>query len=113
MYILGCADGSYYTGSTRNLWRRVWQHQNGFGANHTRKHGPVELLYYEEYRHVAQAYKREKQIQKWTRNKKRALIEGRLDDLHELAKCTNKTSATYGSATFDSAPFDSAQVAED
>ncbi len=34
MYILECADGSFYTGSTKDLPRRLWQHQNGLGANH-------------------------------------------------------------------------------
>jgi putative endonuclease len=41
MYILECADGSYYTGSTNNLERRLQQHQNGEGANYTKKHLPV------------------------------------------------------------------------
>ena len=49
MYILLCADGSYYTGSTTDLERRLEQHQNGEGANHTKKRLPVSLLYYEEY----------------------------------------------------------------
>ena len=49
MYILLCADGSYYTGSTIDLERRLEQHQNGEGANHTKKYLPVSLLYYEEY----------------------------------------------------------------
>ncbi len=41
MYILLCADGSYYTGSTTDLERRLEQHQNGEGANHTKKRLPV------------------------------------------------------------------------
>ncbi len=43
MYILLCADGSYYTGSTIDLDLRVEQHQLGKGANHTRKHLSVTL----------------------------------------------------------------------
>jgi len=43
MYILECCDGSFYVGSTKNLPRRLWQHQNGFGANHTRKRLPFWL----------------------------------------------------------------------
>ena len=43
MYILECADGSFYTGSTKDLARRLWQHQNGQGANHTIKRLPVKL----------------------------------------------------------------------
>jgi putative endonuclease len=44
MYILECADGSYYTGSTIDLEQRLWQHQNGLGANHTAKRLPVKML---------------------------------------------------------------------
>ncbi len=85
MYILECANGSYYTGSTRNLNRRVKQHQSGIGANHTRKFGPVRLIYYEEYPRIDYAFYREKQIQGWSRAKKEALINGRLESLSALS----------------------------
>ena len=49
MYILECADGSYYTGSTNNLELRLHQHQSGEGANHTKKWLPVKLVYYKEF----------------------------------------------------------------
>jgi putative endonuclease len=86
MYILECYDGSFYTGSTKDLQSRLIQHQNGQGANHTRKRLPVKLVYTEAYPIVKFAFNREKQVQGWNRNKKLALIEGRLDDLPELAK---------------------------
>ncbi|MDD2634096.1 MAG: GIY-YIG nuclease family protein [Bacteroidales bacterium] len=86
MYILECADGSFYTGSTKDLDRRIAQHQAGEGANHTSKHLPVELVYYEEYSRIDWAFKREKQVQGWNRKKKIALIEGNVDDLPKLAK---------------------------
>lgn len=76
MYILECADGSYYTGSTLNLEKRLWEHQNGEGANHTKKRLPVKLVYCEPYDRVEDAFNREKQIQGWSRRKKQALIEG-------------------------------------
>ena len=76
MYILKCADGSYYTGSTTNLKIRLTQHQAGEGANHTKKHLPVELIYFEEYQRIEQAFYREKQVQGWSRKKKEALING-------------------------------------
>ena len=85
MYILLCADGSYYTGSTIDLERRLEQHQNGEGANHTKKHLPVSLLYYEEYLRIDTAFYREKQVQGWSRKKKEALIEGKSNLLPELA----------------------------
>jgi len=91
LYILECADGSYYTGSTRDIQKRFIEHQNGLGANHTRKRLPVKLVYTEAYPRVQVAYNREKQIQGWSRKKKEALIEGRFDDLPELAECKNIT----------------------
>ncbi len=89
MYILECSDGSYYTGSTKDLQARFTQHQNGLGASHTRKRLPVRLVYTEAYSMVKFAYHREKQVQGWGRKKKKALIEGLLDNLPELAKCKN------------------------
>lgn len=85
MYILLCSNGSYYTGSTNNLELRLIQHQNGEGANHTKKYLPVTLIYYEEYPRVEQAFYREKQIQGWSRKKKEALINGDHNLLPELA----------------------------
>jgi putative endonuclease len=86
MYILLCSDGSYYTGSTIDLVKRLEQHQNGEGANHTKKRLPVTLLYYEEYSRIDQAFYREKQVQGWSRKKKEALIEGSPNLLPGLAK---------------------------
>ena len=83
-YILQCCDGSYYTGSTIDLEHRLEQHQNGEGANHTRKRLPVKLVYYEEYQKIDQAFYREKQLQGWSRNKKEALINGNPELLPEL-----------------------------
>lgn len=91
MYILECADGSYYTGSTRDLERRLWQHQQGLGARHTAKRLPVKLVYCEFYDRVADAFYREKQVQKWTRKKKQALIASDDNELHRLAECQNDT----------------------
>ena len=85
MYILECADGSYYTGSTTNLELRLQQHQLGEGANHTKKHLPVRLLYYEEFRRIDEAFYREKQVQGWSRKKKEALIRGDDNLLPKLA----------------------------
>jgi len=86
MYILRCSDGSYYTGSTNDLERRLWQHQNGEGASYTRKRLPVELVYYEEYERIDEVFYREKQVQGWSKKKKEALINGCYEDLPALAK---------------------------
>ena len=118
MYILECADGSFYTGSTKDLPRRLWQHQNGLGANHTQKRLPVKLVYAEHYDHVADAFYREKQVQGWSRKKKIALMESNWDRLHILAECQNDSH--YKNAGFDSAqpenfaqPANFSQPAED
>lgn len=91
MYILECADSSYYTGSTINLERRLWEHQNGLGANHTAKRLPVKLVYCEFFDRVSDAFYREKQVQGWTRRKKEALMAGDSNKLHEFAECQNES----------------------
>ena len=70
MYILECADGSYYVGSTKNLDQRIAQHQTGNGSRYTSSRLPVKLVYGEEYERVADAYYREKQVQNWSRAKR-------------------------------------------
>lgn len=91
MYILECANGMYYTGSTKNLRRRLLQHSEGRGANFTKKYLPIRLIYYEEYKRVADAFYREKQIQGWTHAKKKALIERNMLEVHLLAECKNES----------------------
>jgi len=99
MYILLCSNGQYYTGSTNDLERRLAQHQNGEGSNFTKKHLPVELLYFEEFERIDEAFYREKQVQGWSRKKKEALIKSDYNKLHELAECKNGThSVPFGSA---------------
>jgi predicted GIY-YIG superfamily endonuclease len=86
MYILKCADGSYYVGSTKSLELRFAQHQSGKGSRYTSGRLPVELVYGEEYDRVVDAYAREKQIQNWGRAKREALINGEVEALPPLAK---------------------------
>jgi putative endonuclease len=93
VYILKCGNGQYYTGSTKNLELRVHQHSNGQGANFTRKHQPVKLVYAEEFDRVDQAFMREKQIQNWSRRKKEALMDRNIEGLKRAAQCLNETSS--------------------
>ena len=67
MYILECANGCYYTGSTNNLERRLEQHQNGEDTNFTKKHLPVKLVYFEEFQRINEAFSAKKQVQGWSR----------------------------------------------
>jgi len=89
-YILECADGSYYVGSTRDLAQRLTQHQAGFGSTYTRTRLPVRLAWCAEFDRVDAAFAFEKQVQNWGRKKRRALIEGRLDDLRRFARGTDR-----------------------
>ena len=91
MYILECADGSYYTGSTIDIERRLCEHQNGVGAKHTKNRLPVKLIYFEEFERIENAFYREKQIQGWSRKKKESLINKNYSELHKLAECKNFT----------------------
>jgi putative endonuclease len=93
MYILMCADDTFYTGSTIDLNRRVKEHMDGKGANYTSARLPVKLVYQESYKRVSDAFKREKQIQRWSHKKKQALIEANHSELHVLAICQNESRA--------------------
>ena len=79
VYILRCADGTYYVGSTKNLDRRLEQHNAGAGSAYTRRRLPVELAWAEEYARVADAFTWEKRIQGWSHAKREAFIAGGID----------------------------------
>lgn len=91
VYILECSDGSFYTGSTINLEKRLSEHQNGEGARHTQKRLPLSLVYVEEFQQIHQAFYREKQIQGWSRAKKIALIDNNYEILPKLSECQNES----------------------
>jgi len=86
-YILECADGSYYVGSTIDLERRVWQHNNDpDGPVYTRRRRPVRLIWAADYDSVEEAFRYEKQIQGWRRAKREALIRGDFEGLPGLSR---------------------------
>ena len=85
-YIVECSDGTYYVGSTWNLERRLGEHNEGLGAEYTRRRRPVRLVWSVQLNRIDEAYRVEKQIQGWGRGKRLALIEGRFDDLPGLAR---------------------------
>jgi len=74
VYILECADGSLYTGSTTDIDRRVKEHNAKKGGGCTRGRLPVKLVYKEPCPNCSEAQKREAQIKGWSRQKKLALI---------------------------------------
>jgi putative endonuclease len=86
VYILRCADDSYYVGSTRNLDNRLAQHASGHGAEYTRRRLPVTLVFAQEFERIDEAHALEKRIQNWSRKKREALIAGQYADLPGLSR---------------------------
>ena len=75
LYILQCADGTYYTGVTKDLSRRLDEHNSSNkGAKYTRTRRPVEIVFYSEYENRSQAQKAEHKFKKMTRKQKEAVI---------------------------------------
>lgn len=86
LYILKCSDHSYYTGTTKDLVRRLAEHQEGLVESYTFDRRPVELVFAEEILSWPEAIEREFQIKKWSRKKKEALITKNWEALKELSK---------------------------
>lgn len=78
-YILRCADGTFYAGSTKHLDDRFAAHQLGLGSDYTSNRRPVELVWWCELDGIDEAFALEKQIQGWSHTKRRAFIEGGFD----------------------------------
>ena len=76
VYILECADGTYYTGWTTDLDRRVATHNAGRGGRYTRSRRPVKLAYWEEHPDRRSAQRRELALKRLSRARKLALIAG-------------------------------------
>jgi putative endonuclease len=81
VYILRCADGSFYVGSTSDPETREAIHNSGRGALHTRLRRPVRLIFTEPFATEAAAVTRERQLKRWTRAKKEALVDGDFERL--------------------------------
>jgi len=87
VYILKCSDTTYYTGVTSDIEKRFTEHKTGkYKGSYTYFRRPVELIYYAEFKDIDKAIATEKQIKKWSKVKKEALIMGVFDKLPNLAK---------------------------
>ena len=94
VYILRCADGSYYTGLTKQeIEARGWEHNEGVYDGYTRQRRPVELVFTETYDRIIDAIERERQIKGWSRAKKEALIALDYERLPELSR--NRQGTAY------------------
>ena len=86
VYILKCADGSYYTGHTDDLDVRIAAHHQGLIPGYTRKRRPVQFVFADEFPTRIDALERERQIKRWTRANKEALIARDWPRLQRLAR---------------------------
>ena len=86
LYILRCADGSYYIRTTRdNLENRLAEHQSGAFNGYTARRRPVTLVFHQSFERIEDAIAAERQVKGWRREKKEALIRGHYAALPELA----------------------------
>ncbi|VXC77034.1 TrmH family RNA methyltransferase [Sphingomonas sp. 8AM] len=93
VYILRCADGSYYTGHTDDLERRVAQHQAGALPGYTHDRRPVELMWAQDFPTRIDALERERQVKDWSRAKKEALFAGNWRSVSVAARSRPRVSA--------------------
>jgi predicted GIY-YIG superfamily endonuclease len=85
VYILRCADNSYYTGQTDNLEKRIAEHQAGEVVGYTSARLPVVLVFSQEFPSREEALAAERQIKGWSRRKKEALMRGDWAEVSRLA----------------------------
>jgi predicted GIY-YIG superfamily endonuclease len=76
VYMLQCADASYYIGQTDDLSRRLFEHEAGILRGYTSARLPVRLVWSQEFQTRDEAIAAERQIKGWARAKKEALIRG-------------------------------------
>ncbi len=87
LYILKCADGSYYIGTARlGLDKRFAEHQAGSFDGYTARRRPVTLVFSQHFQRVEDAIAAERQVKGWRREKKEALVAGRLELLPMLSR---------------------------
>ncbi len=89
-YILRCADGSYYVGSTHHLPSRLAKHVDGSASRYTAARRPIALAFSEAFDSIDLAREREQQIKGWTRAKKDALIGADRSRLKALSRASRR-----------------------
>jgi putative endonuclease len=104
LYILRCAGGSYYVGTTvSGLARRIAEHQQGALGGYTSTRRPITLVYHEHFERLEDAAAAERQVKGWRREKKEALIRGDLALLPSLSGRGVKASGR-ANASFETRP---------
>ena len=106
VYMLLCADQTFYVGVTNDLERRVAQHEYGNDPDsYTYSRRPLRLVHSSDFQSVLDAIDWEKRLKNWSHSKKSALVQNDWKRIQRLARCTNSTSAVPK----QSAPLDSAR----
>jgi LAO/AO transport system kinase len=103
VYMLRCADGSFYVGHTDELQRRVAQHEAGELPGYTHERRPVSLVWHQETATREEALAAEMRIKGWSRAKKEALIAGDWERVKQLARASTGSARTEGGASTGSA----------
>jgi putative endonuclease len=88
VYILRCADDSYYTGHTDNLEKRIGEHQAGLCGGYTASRLPVAVVFSQDFITREEALSAEQQIKGWSRKKKEAMMRGDWSEVSRLARAT-------------------------
>ena len=95
VYMLRCADSSYYVGLTRaGLEKRIGEHNSGVFKGYTSSRLPVELVWHQNFQRLTDAISCERQLKGWRRAKKEALIRGDFDALPDLARTSNRRGSS-------------------
>ncbi len=86
MYILLCSDGSYYTGHTDQLEKRIEEHQAGVYEGYTKSRRPVKIVFQQSFSTREEAFSAERKVKKWSKRKKEAMIQANWAEVSRLAK---------------------------
>ena len=86
VYVLCCADGSYYVGYAQDLERRLKAHSDGIAAPYTARRLPVHVAYSEKHESIESARRRELQLKRSSRKKKEALFRGDIAGLKKMSE---------------------------
>jgi putative endonuclease len=91
IYILQCADSTYYTGLTKELDGRIREHQTGVNPlSYTFRRRPVKLVWSIIADSYQEAFQWEHQIKGWSHAKKEALIRGDIEGIHKIVKAERR-----------------------
>jgi predicted GIY-YIG superfamily endonuclease len=94
MYVLTCADDSYYVGHIDDLEKRLAAHQDGSFRGYTLSRRPVALVYAEIFESRDDAFRRERQVKGWSRAKKAALAREDWEAVRRLARSAQSSTRT-------------------